>query len=164
MAGHPRRARRTDGAGMTGSGTRPAQWFHFGPWAFSIDEAVALIAGSPREPHSLNVAAWANAFGLTHIDDAEPHTINLIGPTPGSFNRNHAMNSDLTIPVIVATVGTDDEPSPLLIDGVHRLYRAWKQHETYLPAYVLSLHETRLIQHGRFGARSWIALRTYRGR
>jgi len=39
------------------TGHRPAQWFYFGPWAFSIDDAEQLIADQPREPASLNVAA-----------------------------------------------------------------------------------------------------------
>lgn len=47
---------------------RPRQWFHFGPWTFSIDQAETVIAERPREPHTLDVAAWANAHGLNDID------------------------------------------------------------------------------------------------
>ncbi|HZO65257.1 MAG TPA: hypothetical protein VFB74_09655 [Kribbellaceae bacterium] len=128
---------------------RPPQWFYFGPWAFSIDEAEALITAHPREPGSLNVAAWANAYGLTHIDDPDPRTISLIGPTPDGLDREHAMATDLTKPGIVATLEVHGEPTALFIDGVHRLYRAWRQSVPALPAYVLTVAETQQIKHNR---------------
>ncbi|WP_117214749.1 hypothetical protein [Allorhizocola rhizosphaerae] len=131
------------------TGQRPAQWFYFGPWAFSIDEAQALIADHPREPASLNVAAWANAYGLTHIDDPDPRTVSLIGPTRDSLDREYAMGTDLTKPVLVATLEADGELTPLFIDGVHRLYRAWREGVTHLPAYVLTVAETQQIKRNR---------------
>jgi len=131
------------------TGDRPAQWFYFGPWAFSIDEAEALIADRPREPASLNVVAWANAYGLTHIDDPDPHTVNLIGPTRDGLDREYAMATDLTKPVIVASLEVDGEPTALFIDGVHRLYRAWRESVASLPAYVLTVAETQQIKHNR---------------
>lgn len=134
---------------MTGETRRPPQWFYFGPWTFSIDEAETLIADQPREPASLNVAAWANAYGLTHIDDPNPRSVNLIGPTRDGLNREYAMGTDLTKPVIVATLEASGEPNPLLIDGVHRLYRAWCEGVVHLPAYVLTVAETQQIRHDR---------------
>jgi len=134
---------------MTGDISRPPQWFYFGPWAFSIDEAETLIAASPREPASLNVAAWANAYGLTHIDDPNPRAVNLIGPTRDGLNRDYAMGTDLTKPVIVATLEVDGEPTALFLDGVHRLYRAWREGVAHLPAYVLTVAETQQIRHDR---------------
>lgn len=131
------------------TGDRPEQWFYFGPWAFSIDEADALIADRPREPDILNVAAWANAYGLTHIDDPNPRTISLIGPTSDSLNREYAMGTDLTKPVLVATLEVGGQPAPLFIDGVHRLYRAWREGVASLPAYVLTVAETQQIKHDR---------------
>jgi hypothetical protein len=131
------------------TGRRPAQWFYFGPWAFSIDEAETLIADQPREPGSLNVAAWANAYGLTHIDDPDPRTISLIGPTRDGLNREYAMGTDLTKPVLVATLEAGGEPTRLLIDGVHRLYRAWREGVASLPAYVLTVAETQQIKRDR---------------
>lgn len=134
---------------MTGETSRPPQWFYFGPWAFSIDEAETLIAVQPREPASLNVAVWANAYGLTHIDDPNPRTVSLLGPTRDGLNRDYAMGTDLTKPVLVATLEAEGEPTLLFIDGVHRLYRAWREHVAALPAYVLTVAETQQIKHDR---------------
>ncbi|MCW6003716.1 hypothetical protein K1W54_03860 [Micromonospora sp. CPCC 205371] len=134
---------------MTGNQHRPQQWFYFGPWAFSIDEAERLIADRPREPHTLDVAVWANAYGLTTIDDLALGSVSLIGPTRDGLDREYAMGVDLTKPVIVATLETNGEPAALLIDGVHRLYRAWREHVAHLPAYVLDIAETQQIKHDR---------------
>ena len=128
---------------------RPPQWFYFGPWAFSIGDAEALIAAHPREPASLHVAAWANAYGLTHIDDPDPRTISLIGPTRDGLNRDYAMGTDLSKPGIVATLEVHGQPTALFIDGVHRLYRAWRESVPALPAYVLTVAETQQIKHNR---------------
>lgn len=128
---------------------RPRQWFYFGPWAFSIGEADALIADQPREPDRLNVAAWADGYGLTQIDDPDPRSISLIGPTRAGLNREYAAGADLTKPVLVATLEVDGAPTALLIDGVHRLYRAWREGVTTLPAYLLTVAETRQIKHDR---------------
>ena len=94
----------------------PGRRFHFGPWVFSIDAADALIAATPRRTRDLDVAAWATAYGLTHIDDPHRRTVNLIGP------------------------------ARVLIDGTHRLYRAWRERLPRLPAYLLTPAETRQIQ------------------
>jgi hypothetical protein len=128
---------------------RRKQRFYFGPWAFCIAEAEAMIAEQPREPGSLDVAAWANAYGLTRIDDPDPTTVSLIGPTGDGLNREYAIGTDLTKPVLVATLEVDGEPAPLLIDGVHRLYRAWHEDLASLPAYLLTIAETQQISHNR---------------
>ncbi|MEV4544669.1 hypothetical protein [Micromonospora echinaurantiaca] len=105
------------------TGPRQPQWFHFGPWVFSIDAAEALITTTPRDTRSLDVMTWATAYGLTRLD--EPRTVSLIGPTSTGLNRAYAMTTDLTKPLIVAHLDvTGHPPSPLLIDGTHRLYRA----------------------------------------
>jgi hypothetical protein len=126
------------------------EWFHFGPWVFSINAAQALIAATPRPTVSLDVTEWATAYGLTHLDDPHRTSINLIGPTPGSVDRLYAMTTDLTHPLLLALVSvTDTPPAALLIDGIHRLYRAWSTDVRQLPAYVLSAEETGRIQQDR---------------
>ncbi|MFI6129458.1 hypothetical protein [Micromonospora sp. NPDC051141] len=53
----------------------------------------------------------------------------------------------MTTPLIVCQVqATGQEPAPLLIDGTHRLYCAWREHVPRLPAYLLTTAETREIQ------------------
>ncbi|MDT4995496.1 MAG: hypothetical protein QOH97_5388 [Actinoplanes sp.] len=125
----------------------PHQWFRFGPWTFSIHAADELIAATPRDVESIDVATWAAAYGLTHIDNEDRRTVNLIGPTRSTFNRAFAMTTDLTKPVIVAQVAVGERPpAPLLIDGTHRLYRAWREDRPRLPAYLLTPEESRQIR------------------
>ena len=80
------------------TGARQPQWFHFGPWVFSIDAAQALIAATPRDTQPLDVTTWARAYGLTRLDDPHQRTVSLIGPTSTALNRAHAMTTDLTNP------------------------------------------------------------------
>jgi hypothetical protein len=123
------------------------QWFHFGPWTFSIDTAEALIAARPRGIQRIDVTTWATAYGLTRLDDHDGRTVGLIGPASDGFDREYAMTTDLAKPVIVATVAFSGQtPAPLLIDGTHRLYRAWRDGIAQLPAYVLTADETRQVQ------------------
>ncbi|MFI6263262.1 hypothetical protein [Micromonospora sp. NPDC051006] len=123
------------------------QWFHFGPWVFSINAAQALIAPAPRDARPLDVAAWAQAYDLTDIDNPHARTISLIGVTRNGLDRAYAMTTKLGTPVIVAQLLiTGRSPSPLLIDGCHRLYRAWREGVPRLPAYLLTVEETRQIQ------------------
>ncbi|MER7006297.1 hypothetical protein ABT297_25085 [Dactylosporangium sp. NPDC000555] len=124
------------------------QWFHFGPWTFSIDAAEALIAARPCGTRSIDVATWAKAYGLTRVDDRHERTVSLIGPASDGFDRVYAMTTDLAKPVIVAHVAINGQtPAPLLIDGTHRLYRAWREGVAQLPAYLLTADETRQVQH-----------------
>ncbi|RLK12672.1 hypothetical protein DER29_5956 [Micromonospora sp. M71_S20] len=123
------------------------QWFHFGPWVFDIDAARTLIAATPRATSPVDVTAWATAYGLTHLDNPNPWAISLIGPAHNAINRTYAMTTDLTQPLIVAHVDIPGAaPAPLLIDGTHRLYRAWREHLPQLPAHLLTVAETRQIK------------------
>ncbi|SIM49365.1 hypothetical protein [Micromonospora cremea] len=110
---------------------------------FSIDAAQALIAASPRDTRPLDVPAWAAAYGLAHLDNPNPWATSLIGPTSTALNRTYAMTTDLTKPLIVAQISVNGaSPGPLLIDGTHRLYRAWREHVPRLPAHLLTVQET----------------------
>ncbi|MEV1319441.1 hypothetical protein AB0J14_25555 [Micromonospora arborensis] len=114
---------------------------------FDINAALALIAAAPRAPQPLNVTAWANAYGLRHLDNPNPWATNLIGPTKNSLNRAYAMTADLTTPVIVCQIPiTEQQPAPLLIDGTHRVYRAWRDQVPQLPAHLLTPAETQQIK------------------
>ncbi len=124
------------------------QWFHLGPWAFNIDAAHRLLADAPRDTHNLDVTTWATAYGLTHLDSPDRTAVNLIGPAPGAVDRLYAMSTDLTAPVILGQLSVNGSPpAALLIDGVHRLYRAWRENLPLLPAYLLTAEETLQIRH-----------------
>ncbi len=124
------------------------QWFHFGPWVFNIDSAHRLLADAPRDTHDLDVTTWATAYGLTHLDSPDRTAVNLIGPAPGAVDRLYAMSTDLTAPVILGQLSVNGSPpTALLIDGVHRLYRAWRENVPRLPGYLLTADETLHIRH-----------------
>lgn len=130
------------------TGHHETQRFHFGPWVFSIAAAEALLAATPRDQLDLDVKTWATAYGLAHLDDPHRTAVTLIGPTPGSVDRAYAMTTNLTTPVILAQISINGSPpAPLLIDGIHRLYHAWHDGMPRLPAHLLSVEETRRIQH-----------------
>ena len=126
---------------------QPSQWFLFGPWAFDITAATAIIRDEPRETVTLPVVPWARAYGLDRVPGTHTGTIPLLGPGPG-FDAGYAMTTDLTRPVIIATVhGTaPGERLALLIDGTHRLYKAHATGAAQLPAWVLTPAETLAIR------------------
>lgn len=129
----------------------PAQWFQFGGWIFDIDRAQALLAERPRKSQLLPVMPWVRQYGLDLLE--HPETAPILGVGPG-FDRDYAMTTDLTEPLIVATLRTSDHGrSPLLIDGTHRLYRAFREGLAELPAYVLSEAETQDIRIDGLGRR-----------
>jgi hypothetical protein len=82
---------------------QPPQWFLFGPWAFDFTAATAILRGKSREAVPLPVASWARAYGLDRAPGTGAAAIPLPGPGPG-FDRGYAMTTDLTRPVIIATV------------------------------------------------------------
>ncbi|MBB5871947.1 hypothetical protein F4553_005326 [Allocatelliglobosispora scoriae] len=129
------------------TGPHREQWFHYYRWVFAVHTAMELIDAAPRPTRLLNVPTWAETFGLTRLDNPQPNTIALLGPAPDAFDRDYAMATDLTKPVIVAHLLINGvEPALLLIDGTHRLYRAWREGVPQLPAYVLTVAESRQVQ------------------
>jgi hypothetical protein len=123
---------------------QPAQWFRFGLWIFDVDRAQALLAERPREPQPLPVMPWVRQFGLDLLD--EPDRVPILGVGP-DFDREYAMTTDLTQPLIVATLHSRKHgESHLLIDGTHRLYRAYREDVVELPAYVLEVAESLAIR------------------
>jgi hypothetical protein len=144
----------TPAAGRGGSPPRPggppaaqlAQWFIFGPWLYDIDHAARLLADAPRPARPLPVTAWASALGLDREPGTDPHTIALFGPGPG-FDPTYALGTDLSRPVILATLTpAGQRPAPLLIDGMHRLYKAHTLGVAELPSWVLTAAETMAIR------------------
>jgi hypothetical protein len=125
------------------SETPDEQVFVFAAWLFSIDEADELLRNNPREAVQVEITGWVRAFGL----DTPPDTdrVPLIGG-PG-LDRDYAMTTDLTRPLILATVqAPGKDPANLLIDGWHRAFKAHALGRTHLPAYVLTVAESLAIR------------------
>ena len=127
---------------------KPQQWFTLRPWVFDVTLATWLLRAAPRPARPLPVEPWARAYGLVPAPGGSPHTVSLIGPGP-DFDPQYAMTTDLDEPLIIASVTADGTgpPSPLLIDGCHRLYKAARLGREHLPSLVLTLEETLAIRH-----------------
>jgi hypothetical protein len=127
---------------------QPQQEYFFGPWSFSVDKALAIIAENPRPTRQLPVNDWANALSLPGL--RAPNTIPLLGVGP-DFDEAYAMTTDLNTPVLLATLADKKGvESPLFIDGAHRLYRAYNEGVAELPAYVLTVEESLAIRQPRY--------------
>ena len=119
------------------------QRFQFGPWLFNVNQAKAIIAEQSRETHTLVVPPWAHFYGL---DTPDGQSFSLFRPS-SDFDVGYALTTDLTEPVIIATLRSrQDEQFPLLIDGTHRLYHAQVEGVAELPAYVLTVQESLRIR------------------
>ena len=121
------------------------QHLQFGPWLFNINSARAIIAERPRDVRFLPVEPWAYFYGLDNTDEAvSPFSVQHL-------DRDYAMTTDLREPLLVATLRTSEHQQfPLLIDGTHRLYRAYVEHVAELPTYVLTAEESLAIREDGF--------------
>lgn len=117
---------------------RREQWFYFGPWIFNVRRALQ-IADRSRRVRPLPVERWARFYGLSEgsVPIFEPYEI----------NEPYALETDLSRPVLVATMkNKHGMPFPLLVDGLHRLYRAHTEHVLQLSAHVLTAEETLAVR------------------
>lgn len=129
--------------------TTPArQMFKYGCWLFDIDRAARLLKEHPRAVEQTPVADWSAAYHLSLLrpDYDGPSWCPIFGPDQSHFNAEHAMRTDLDQPVIIATLEFDSGPARLLIDGVHRMYRAAAEGRQTLPSHVLTVAETATIR------------------
>lgn len=122
------------------------QRFRFGPWVFDVAGALVIVAESPREPRPMPVEPWARFYGITEPVEG---SIPLFGPR--DLDVDYALTTDLNEPVLIATMRNKAGGEfPLLIDGAHRLYRAYGEGVEKLPAYVLTADETVTIRQDGF--------------
>lgn len=125
------------------------QYFVFGPFLYDIDKALKIIASTPgRATHPITVSEFARTLGLEKTLDeyrAQGQIPMLRGDVDEEYARTQA---DLTIPVIIGDLRQRDEGTPayMLIDGTHRLRRAFLEGREHLDAYVLTLAETKKIR------------------
>lgn len=128
---------------------KKGQYFQFAAWRFDVDQAQRLIEQAPREIKQENVAEWAAAYKTASLlpDAAPSYSVLVVGPRAENFNREYALSTDLTEPVIIAQIeGDDGKPQMLLIDGCHRLYRHFVEGSETMPAVYLTVVETALIK------------------
>ena len=115
------------------------QRFQFGPWTFDVRRGLAIAAERPRRLSRLPVEAWVDFYAL------RKGAVPIFGPH--DIDESYAMSTDLANPVLVGTMRNNgDRAFPLLIDGLHRVYRAHAEQLPYLPAYVLNAQETLAIR------------------
>lgn len=121
------------------------QRFQFGPWLFNVNGARAILAERPRDNKSLPVEPWTRFYGLDNTDEA----VSLFSVL--HLDRDYAMTTDLDEPVLVATLQSSlSKRFPVLIDGTHRLYKAYVRGIEELPAYVLDVDESLAIREDAF--------------
>ncbi|MEU5137088.1 hypothetical protein [Streptomyces californicus] len=120
------------------------QMFIYGGWVFDVDHAMRILGEHPRAVEQTSVADWVAAYHLSLLrpDGEDRSWYPIFGPDQSNFNAEHAMRADLDRPVIIALLEFDSGPARLLIDGVHRMYRAMVEGRPTLPAYVLTIAET----------------------
>ncbi len=110
--------------------------FRFFVARWDIVRARYLIQRSGRAPDVLQVASAAKAYGLTTPQTRE---------SPVSIDEQRAMSEhiDTDVPVILALLQGDEgtQPKPILIDGLHRLYKAYREEKITIPCFVLSSEE-----------------------
>lgn len=124
------------------------QTFNYGKWIFDIDRAQKILDEQPRAVAPTLVADWVGAY---HLNLLKPEYEGapwcpIFGPDQSHFNAPHAMQTDLDKPVIIGTMQFDGNPALLLIDGVHRMFRAMIEGRSTLPAYTLSIAETGTVR------------------
>ncbi|MBS2545510.1 hypothetical protein KGQ19_01370 [Catenulispora sp. NL8] len=127
-------------------GSRPVprheqQYGQVGDTLFDIEHAFQVLRTSRRRTVPIDVPSWARMYGM----DDNPFAPMTLGPL---FDRAHAMSTNLARPLILATIATGStraEDTLLIIDGSHRLYRAFVEGYDQLPALVLTEAETAAI-------------------
>lgn len=94
-----------------------------------------------RRLDTLNVITAARAYAFD-----KPQTVDswaYVDP-----KRAMSQEIDLDIPVILAIIQgkPEDRPRPLLIDGLHRLYKAYREERLSIPCYALTPDEEKLCR------------------
>lgn len=103
-----------------------AEYYRFGPVAWNIDTARVAVADGRGAALALSPAQVVQAHGWHRLTDA---TAALLAVDPA-----HARAVPLGDPAIVVELAPDER---LVIDGAHRLYRAWTEQLPVYPAILL---------------------------
>jgi hypothetical protein len=134
------------------------QYFHFGPFVFDVDEALAIIEKSPREVSHVDIPTTARQLGLEQSDEERMAEIKKTGQgfvpiLRGEVDEQYALTkADLDQPLIFVDLakGEDEEPAYMMIDGTHRVRRAFVEGVDFLEAYVLTREETLKVRSEKY--------------
>lgn len=109
---------------------------------WDIVKARFLTQQPGRRLDTLNVLSAAKAYGFD-----KPQTIDSLA----YVDPKRAMSEDIDpdIPVILALIARErkgERPIPLLIDGLHRLYKAYREERITIPCFALTPNEEKLCR------------------
>jgi hypothetical protein len=115
------------------------QYALIGDLLVDVGHAYRLLRAVPRSVVRIDVNSWAGLYGL----DGNPDSPIAVGPL---FDPVHALTTDLTRPLILATFRVAERSfAELIVDGAHRLYHAFVEGYETLPGHILSAAETEVI-------------------
>lgn len=120
------------------------EFFRFGDTVWDIAKAEKLVAG--RSPNWSVRPADAKVYWEQGWVDVDP---------------DHASTADLSRPVI--GIPSNVEGSHFIIDGWHRLYRAYAEDVSSLPAHLLTREEEMSVRVRQESFRKWDRVRDRRG-
>ncbi|MFJ2115138.1 hypothetical protein ACIOEX_25125 [Streptomyces sp. NPDC087850] len=136
---------------MQNNQQKKGQYFHFGPFIYDVDAALEIIHKEPRPDRlqEIHVAVWALGVHKSPEENRQGKTIPLL---VGNFDEEYARTqADLSVPLIFADLSTEGEkPGYMLIDGTHRLRRAFIEDVEKLPVYLLDKVESLRIRDVKF--------------
>jgi hypothetical protein len=109
---------------------------------WDIVKARYLTQQPGRRLDTLNVLTAAKAYKFD-----QPQTIDSWAYVDPKLAMSDAIDPD--IPVILALIAREQEgepPIPLLIDGLHRLYKAYREERITIPCFALTPEEEQLCR------------------
>jgi hypothetical protein len=126
---------------------RRRETFRFLTLSWDIVRALYIVHKHPRETQKIDVATFAQNYGFPFNEQGDPggdlpESSSLFFYTDPKAARDDRI--DTTRPVLIALVALSGEkPGAMMIDGLHRLYKAAWQGQPQLEAYVLAPEEER---------------------
>ncbi|GCE32083.1 hypothetical protein KDA_75670 [Dictyobacter alpinus] len=111
--------------------------FRFFVARWDIVKARYIIQKANKPVGSLRVASAARVYGLDRPQTEE-------SAVAVDETRGMSETIDTRVPVILALL--KGASSPILIDGLHRLYKAYREGKETLPCYALTSEEEQLCR------------------
>jgi hypothetical protein len=129
---------------------RQQEKYHFLSYQWDIVRAFYLIEQRPRDPQPIHVAPCARNYGFSFFEGGakEEETVEATGFFYVNIKTVMSDEIDLERPLLIALVKLkkDEQPAAMLIDGLHRLFKAARQGRKELPALILTPEEELLCR------------------